>query len=80
MKKVTMETFAKEFEKQYNFLYKNNDSSVAGYNEAIKYFDSEELTEKEETVLEEFVQYREDFIYSDRECAAFIFTFDKLYN
>ena len=67
--------FAKQFEKEYDFLYKNRDR-VAGYKEAVIAFD--ELLKSQPDFIREFVAYRNDVISSDREAAAFMFAFDTL--
>ena len=67
---INIKTFEKQFKKEYNFLYEN-DNNVAGYREAVAAFD-EFLSENKNFVCE-FVKYRGDFISSDREAAAFMF-------
>ena len=67
--------FFDQFNKEYKFLYDNNDN-VAGFREAVQAFD-EFLPEHKEFVSE-FVKYREDFISSDREAAAFMFALETM--
>ena len=54
--------FLEVFNREYDFLY-DNDDNVAGYEEAVDSFD-------------EFVNFRGDFVSSDREAAAFMFALD----
>lgn len=70
MKKVNLSAFAKQFAKEYNFLYDNCDN-VAGYQEAVTFFDG--FAKHHAAFIGEFVKYRGDFVSSDREAAAFAF-------
>ena len=72
---INIEKFLKEFNKQYNFLYDARDN-VAGYNEALE--SGDEFIKKHPEFIREFVQYRGDFISSDREVVAFMFALDNL--
>ena len=74
---INIHEFARQFGKEYSFLYDNNDN-VAGYDEAVKAFD--EFAPKHKKFLTEFADYRQDFIVSDREAAAFMFALDVLIN
>lgn len=65
--------FYKKFNDEYQFLYDNYDN-VAGYKEAVDYFDMVILAQHYNFVAE-FNNYRGDVITSDREAAAFVFTF-----
>ena len=66
--------FKKQFDKEYNFLYDNEDR-VAGYSEAVRAFDKFMDTNIE--FIREFVLYRNlDPISSDREAAAFMFALE----
>lgn len=67
---MNIKKFLDQFNKEYDFLY--NHDNVAGYNEAVAAFDEFLPTHKE--FVGEFVKYRGDFISSDREAAAFMFT------
>lgn len=71
---INIEQFCKEFQKEYNFLYENNDR-VAGYEEAVRAFD--EFAPKHKKFVSEFNRYRGDFISSDREAVAFMFAMEK---
>lgn len=80
MKNISIEKFLKQFKKEYNFLYDNNDR-VAGRDEAIDTFD--EMLKTQEWFKEfvrEFCRYRGDIVSSDRECAAFMFALEVLDN
>ena len=67
---INIKAFDEQFQKGYNFLYEN-DNNVAGYREAVTAFD--EFLKENKNFVCEFVQYRGDFISSDREAAAFMF-------
>ena len=71
---ISIEGFYKEFKKEYDFLY-DHDDNVAGYEEAVQAFD--EFLPSHKEFVSEFVQYRGDFISSDREGAAFMFAMEK---
>lgn len=70
MKTINMHAFAKQFAKEYNFLYDNYDN-VAGYRDAVSFFDG--FAKHHAAFVGEFVKFRGDFISSDREAAAFAF-------
>ena len=71
---INIKKFKKQFDKEYNFLYDNEDK-VAGYNEAVRAFDQFLTTNIE--FIREFVLYRNlDPISSDREAAAFMFALE----
>lgn len=74
IKNINIEQFTKEFQKEYNFLYDNNDN-VAGYREAVEFGDKF-MTEHNDFVGE-FTKYRGDLLTSDREVAAFAFALEK---
>lgn len=74
---INIENFAREFIKEYNFLYDNRDR-VAGYEEAVNAFD--EFLQTKNEFVGEFVRHRGDFISSDREAAAFMFAMEKYMN
>lgn len=73
--KIDIERLYKEFKKQYKFLYDNYDY-VDGYKRAVEAFDN--FADEHADFVSEFVNYRRDFISSDREAAAFIFALDFL--
>lgn len=70
---INIKAFKKQFEKEYNFLYKNR-NNVAGYEEAVSAFD--EFVKDNSEFVGEFAKYRNDFISSDREAAAFMFALE----
>ena len=72
---INIMEFDKEFNKQYNFLYDHYDR-VAGYDEALEAGDK--FIKKHPDFIREFVQYRGDFISSDREVVAFMFALDNM--
>lgn len=73
MKNINIKAFAKQFAKEYDFLYDNGDN-IAGYREAVDFFD--EFLKRHSGFVGEFAKYRGDFISSDREAAAFAFALD----
>ena len=74
-KKINIEEFEKQFNKEYDFLYEHNDN-VAGYREAVQSFD--EFIKTHGDFVGEFAKYRGDFVLSDRECAAFMFALETM--
>lgn len=66
-----IEQFASKYNEEYSRLYDSNDK-VEGFEEAVNAFN--EYLASDPVFLPEFVAYREDFISSDREAAAFMFT------
>ena len=73
MKTINIKAFNAQFDKEYDFLYKNN-NRVAGYNEAVEAFDV--FVASHGDFVDEFAKYRGDFISSDREAAAFMFAME----
>lgn len=74
---VNIHEFAEKFNKEYEFLYDNYDR-VAGYDEAVEAFDEACKNEKFAAFVGEFGNYRQDFISSDREAAAFMFALESM--
>lgn len=72
---VNIHEFIKRFNKEYSFLYDNRDN-VAGYGAAVAAFD--EFLPMHKDFVGEFVNFRGDFISSDREAAAFMFALDAM--
>lgn len=72
--------FTKQFQKEYEFLYNANSCGrfVAGQDEAANEFDKLLQDNNFKSLVKEFVRYRGDFISSDKEAAAFVFTFYEL--
>ena len=75
MTNINIKAFIKQFKKEYDFLYENNDC-VAGYYEAVDAFD--EFVSAHGDFVGEFAKYRGDFISSDREAAAFMFALESI--
>lgn len=74
---INIHNFMEQFHKEYNFLYDNRDY-VAGYSEAVNAFDEFIKDEQNARFVGEFVNYRGDFISSDREAAAFMFALESM--
>lgn len=74
-----MKTLLNEFKKQYDFCYEveTTGSEIAGANDALDYFDNCKSSDFIQLVRD-FVEYRGDFISSDREAIAFVFALDSL--
>lgn len=68
--------FLTKFNSNYDFIYDANNlgKEVAGQREATAAFD--DFVKQYRDFVYEFVNYRGDFISSDREAAAFMFTMD----
>lgn len=62
-------------EKEHEYLYQNK-NNVVGYEEAVDAFD--EFIKEHGDFVGEFAKYRNDFISSDREAAAFMFALETL--
>ena len=78
-KSVSIKKFLKKFQKEYKFLYDNYDN-VAGFRDAVNEFDyriHHDLGFNK--MVQEFVIYRNDFISSDREAAAYMFTWAEMF-
>lgn len=74
---INIHKFNDQFKKEYDFLYDNNDN-VAGYEEAVNAFDDFISSPENQKFVSEYVKYRQDFISSDREAAAFMFALESL--
>jgi len=73
-----LKQFLSQYNKEYKFLYENGDQ-VAGYIEAVNTFDNLLKTnDKFKDLVLKFSEYREDYISSDREAAAFMFALEVL--
>lgn len=72
---INIHEFSKQFAKEYEFLYDNRDR-VAGYEETVYAFD--QFVETNGDFVGAFAQYRQDYITSDREAAAFMFALDAM--
>ena len=69
-----IDDFLNKFNDNYDFIYdaNRNNREVAGQREAAAAFD--DFLKQHGDFVREFVNYRGDFISSDREAAAFMFT------
>lgn len=76
MKRINIYEFLKQFNKEYDFLYEND--NVAGCDEAVAEFDRLLKCEGFAKFVGEFVKFRNDIISSDREAAAFMFALAEL--
>lgn len=74
---VNIHEFTEKFNQEYEFLYDNHDR-VAGYDEAVDMFDTMLKSENFAAFVGEFGNYRQDFISSDREAAAFMFALESM--
>lgn len=72
---INIHKFAEQFNKEYKFLYDNNDN-VAGYREALE--EGDKFFEEHGDFVGEFAKYRGDLITSDREVVAFMFALDAM--
>jgi hypothetical protein len=75
MKTANIQEFHKKFVEEYDFLYDNHDN-VAGFDEAVDAFDTMIKNDSFKEFVGEFARYRNDYITSDREAAAFMFTME----
>ena len=78
MKTISIKKFHNQFRKEYEFLYKHYDR-VAGFTDAVREFDYRIHHDlRFSKMVQEFALYRKDFISSDREAAAYMFTWASL--
>lgn len=77
---VSMEELEPVFEKWYsNFYRTHDDNDSKEYREAVKTFDQKSKNDTEfSAIVQQFTNYRCDFISSDREAAAFVMALDEL--
>ena len=75
--KIDYNRLLSQFRKEYNFLYDNYDH-VAGFREAVEFFDQFIKTSSGRDIISKFASLRQDIITSDREAAAFSFALDSL--
>lgn len=77
---VSMEELEPVFEKWYsNFYRTHDDNDSKEYREAVKTFDQKSKNDPEfSAIVQQFTNYRCDFISSDREAAAFVTALDEL--
>lgn len=75
---INYQALLDQFNKNYDFLY-NAKAYVAGYDEALDYFDNTVRKNTElSDILSKFVEFRNDILSSDRECVAFVFSLEDL--
>ena len=72
---IDMQDFIRQYRKEYNRLY-NSKAPIAGYHDAVDRFDV--FLKQHPKFVGEFVKGRGDFVSSDREAAAFMFTLDSV--
>ena len=77
---MSMEELESVFEKWYsNFYRTHDDNDSKEYREAVKTFDQKSKNDPEfSAIVQQFTNYRCDFISSDREAAAFVMALDEL--
>lgn len=77
---VDMEELEPVFEKLYSIFYRTHDDNDSKeYREAVKTFDQKSKNDPEfSAIVQQFTNYRCDFISSDREAAAFVMALDEL--
>ena len=75
---INIHVFARKFVEEYNFLYNAYPAYVPGYNEAVAEFDELLAMAWGKDFIREFVRFRGDAIFSDREAAAFMFALASL--
>lgn len=77
-KSVSIEKFLRKFRKEYKFLYDNYDN-VTGFRDAVNEFDYRiRYDSRFNRMVQEFALYCNDFISSDREAAAYMFTWAEM--
>lgn len=72
-----MSKLLEQFNKEYDFIYERGDR-VAGYHEAVDWFDENQTRPGVVEHVTALVTERGDFISSDREAAAFAFACEAL--
>lgn len=77
---IDMQKVLDKFNEEYAFLYDSNENgkTVCGEEDALNAFDEDMKNVKFKKFVQEFVQYRKDFLVSDREVIAFEFTCESL--
>lgn len=71
---VRIEAFLDKFNEVYSELYEAGDN-VAGFKEAVSFFDK--FAEQQPEFIQKFVEFRGDFISSDREAASFAYALEE---
>ena len=72
-----MSKLLEQFNKEYDFLYDNRDN-VAGFGEAVAWFDENRTNPEVKKHIIALVNERGDYIASDREAGAFAFACEVL--
>ena len=71
---LSMEEFSKLFDNVYNVLY--NAGGLVDYSDAVdRFYLMSEIRPEFESKIREFEAYRQHWITSDRECAAFVIAY-----
>lgn len=71
---LSMEEFSKLFDTVYNVLY--NAGGLVDYSDAVdRFYLMSKIRPEFEAKIREFETYRQDWITSDRECAAFVIAY-----
>lgn len=73
---INIQEFENRFSEIHVELYDSNDDTE-DFDEAVSAFDECLKKENFRNFVAEFVQYHGDLISSDRECAAFMYTFNE---
>ena len=77
MKTINIEQFTADMNKEYDLLYSSYDN-VTGYREALEWGDKFLSDNSNGDFIGQLINYRHDFISSDREAAAFMFALEVL--
>lgn len=72
-----MKTLYNEYIKEYDFIYQAAGKYVAGFDEAVAFFDNVIMINHME-LLTDFNEFMGDVVMSDREAAAFVFACENL--
>lgn len=75
--RIDISAFCEKYVQEYGFL-KDNGDNVAGFAEAVKAFDAFTENENNAAFVREFCERMGDYITSDREAAAFMFTLESM--
>lgn len=76
---INIEKFAEAYNQEYEFLYSSHISGydVAGEQEAAEEFDERMKNPSFKSFVAEYAKYRQDYISSDTEAAAFMFALSR---
>ena len=80
MENKNLEALRREFNAAYTFLYEYGDNTPA-YNAAVEDFDKKVKNKRSKfyKMVCSFIEFRRDIISSDREAAAFMIAYTKLF-